>query len=305
LRVVGFSCFRISNDGSRNDCSHHSASSASCCHKLRASKTFRPKKRFPVGTLRYNLHKQAQATLHSGVDLRAAVRLPANENFDDWLAVHTVDFFNRINLLYGTIADVCTAKSCPTMSGGPRYEYLWQDGVNYKKPTRLPAPDYIYLLMDWIEIRINDETIFPSNTAVPFPRDFRQICKKILTRLFRVFVHVYIHHFDRLSQLGAEPHANTLYKHFYFFITEYAMVSSKELDALSFCVASAVVSEIVEEGDDRTTVGYKPESTRSGQLIFANDEDVEAARSRSSSGLLIRRIGLSQDIVWRPTFTSR
>lgn len=73
----------------------------------------------------------------------------------------------------------------------------------------------------------------------------------------------------------------------------------------SFCVASAVVSEIVEEGDDRTTVGYKPESTRSGQLIFANDEDVEAARSRSSSGLLIRRIGLSQDIVWRPTFTSR
>uniref|UniRef100_A0A0N4U3X7 Mob1/phocein family n=1 Tax=Dracunculus medinensis TaxID=318479 RepID=A0A0N4U3X7_DRAME len=167
-------------------------------------KTFRPKKKFPVGTLRYNLHKQAQATLHSGVDLRAAVRLPASENFDDWLAVHTVDFFNRINLLYGTVCDVCTAKSCPIMSGGSKYEYLWQDGENYKKPTRLPAPEYVYLLMDWIEIRINDETIFPSNTAVPFPRDFRQVCKKILTRLFRVFVHIYIHHFDRISYLGAK-----------------------------------------------------------------------------------------------------
>lgn len=111
--------------------------------------------------------------------------------------------------------------------------------------------------------------------GVPFPRDFRQICKKILTRLFRVFVHVYIHHFDRLVGIGAvsyrllllpaclllrvslgvgrvlfthinslrvfyagtssslqEPHVNTLYKHFYYFVTEYNMVSSKELDAL-------------------------------------------------------------------------
>lgn len=101
--------------------------------------------------------------------------------------------------------------------------------------------------MDWIESRINDENIFPSSTsknwiteqqntmnvtAVSFPKDFRQICKKILTRLFRVFVHVYIHHFDRIRELGAEPHANTLYKHFYFFVTEYGMVSAKELEAL-------------------------------------------------------------------------
>ncbi|KIH45443.1 hypothetical protein ANCDUO_24516 [Ancylostoma duodenale] len=67
---------------------------------------------------------------------------------------------------------------------------------------------------------------------IPFPKDFRQICKKILTRLFRVFVHVYIHHFDRLIDIGAEPHVNTLYKHFYFFVTEHSMVSSKELEAL-------------------------------------------------------------------------
>lgn len=29
------------------------------------------------------------------------------------------------------------------------------------------------------------------------------LCKKILTRLFRVFVHVYIHHFDRIVSIGA------------------------------------------------------------------------------------------------------
>ncbi|PAV77803.1 hypothetical protein WR25_01359 [Diploscapter pachys] len=209
-------------------------------------KTFRPKKKFPQGSLRYSLHKQAEATLHSGVDLRAAVKLPNNESFDDWIAVHTVDFFNRINLMYGTIADVCTEESCPTMSGGPKYEYLWQDGIDYKKPTRLPAPRYMQLLMDWIEVRINDENIFPSCTTVPFPKDFRQTCKKILTRLFRVFVHIYIHHFDRLVELGAEPHANTLYKHFYFFITEHNMVSSKELEALK-----EMTERLLESGQNR------------------------------------------------------
>jgi hypothetical protein len=50
--------------------------------------TFRPKKKIPSGTLRYNLHKQANASLHAGQDLRSSVRLPVGENLDDWLAVH-------------------------------------------------------------------------------------------------------------------------------------------------------------------------------------------------------------------------
>ena len=57
---------------------------------------------------------------------------PPEETFEDWLAVHVVDFFNRVQLLYGTVADVCTEESCPVMSGGPKYEYLWQDGVEFK-----------------------------------------------------------------------------------------------------------------------------------------------------------------------------
>jgi len=38
---------------------------------------------------------------------------------------------------------------------------------------------------------------------VPFPKTFVPLCRKILTRLFRVFVHVYIHHFDRIVAIGA------------------------------------------------------------------------------------------------------
>jgi Mob1/phocein family. len=42
---------------------------------------------------------------------------------------------------------------------------LWADGAKYKKPTALPAPQYIALLMDWIEGQINDENLFPVSTG--------------------------------------------------------------------------------------------------------------------------------------------
>ena len=188
-----------------------------------------------------------------------------------------VDFFNRINLIYGTVCDYCSDKSCPKMSGGPRFEYLWADGMEYKKPTPLSAPKYVSLLMDWIESQINNEKTFPTSVGKylesrhfrpetlkprnfkffrtprnckcdnfsenmtrrfiyfsdsPFPKNFVSVCRKILTRLFRVFVHVYIHHFDRIVALGAEAHVNTCYKHFYYFINEFNLISAKELEPL-------------------------------------------------------------------------
>ena len=65
-------------------------------------KTFRPKKKFEPGTLRYNLHKHADETLNAGKDLRETVKLPHDEELNDWIAVHVVDFFNRINF-YGMV----------------------------------------------------------------------------------------------------------------------------------------------------------------------------------------------------------
>lgn len=195
-------------------------------------KTFRPNKKFNPGTLRYSLHKQAQASLNSGINLRSVVQLPEGEEINDWIAVHVVDFFNRINLIYGTVSDYCTNISCPTMFGGPRFEYLWADGVKYKKPTQLTAPQYIANLIDWVENQINNEALFPVSTDIPFPKTFLPLCRKILARLFRVFVHVYIHHFDRIVDIGAEPHVNTCYKHFYYFVREFDLVSPKELEPL-------------------------------------------------------------------------
>ena len=69
-----------------------------------------------------------------------------------------------------------------------RYEYLWCDKEQYRKPTKLSAPQYMARLMEWVEGQVNDEAIFPSAPGTPFPRHYTATVRKILSRLFRVFV---------------------------------------------------------------------------------------------------------------------
>lgn len=160
----------VSGRSSSSPCAERSSCTrlamALCLKQVFAKdKTFRPRKRFEPGTQRFELYKKAQASLKSGLDLRSVVRLPPGESIDDWIAVHVVDFFNRINLIYGTMAEHCSESSCPVMAGGPRYEYRWQDERQYRRPAKLSAPRYMALLMDWIEGLINDEDVFPTRVG--------------------------------------------------------------------------------------------------------------------------------------------
>ena len=91
----------------------------------------------------------------------------------------------------------CSPENCPKMSGGPQYEYLWKDDKRYKTPTKLSAPEYIMNLVEWVDDIYSNEKIFPVTVDKPFPRNFKDICKKILQRLYRIFVHIYIEHFER------------------------------------------------------------------------------------------------------------
>eukprot|EP01094_Clydonella_sp_ATCC50884_P007883 TRINITY_DN1714_c0_g1_i1.p1 TRINITY_DN1714_c0_g1~~TRINITY_DN1714_c0_g1_i1.p1 ORF type:complete len:225 (+),score=86.94 TRINITY_DN1714_c0_g1_i1:97-771(+) len=201
--------------------------------KLFASKsnTFRPKRAHDKGTRRYELHKQAKATLGSG-NLKAAVQLPDSEDQNEWLAVNTVDFFNQINLLYGSIGEFCTEETCPTMSAGSRYEYYWADGEKIKKPIKCSAPEYVGYLMDWVQGVLDDETIFPARVDVPFPKSFLPAIKTIFKRLFRVYAHIYYSHFEKVVTLGEEAHLNTCFKHFYYFIVEFNLVDRREMAPL-------------------------------------------------------------------------
>eukprot|EP00049_Salpingoeca_infusionum_P027368 m.31820 g.31820 ORF g.31820 m.31820 type:complete len:242 (-) comp9465_c0_seq1:115-840(-) len=198
---------------------------------FKGSKTFKPKKNIPEGSHQYNLKKYVDDTLGAG-NLALAVKLPDGEDLNEWIAVNTVDFFNQISILYGAITEFCTPTTCPVMSAGPKFEYLWADGTTVKKPIQCSAPEYIDYLMTWAQAQLDDESLFPSRIGQPFPKTFLQSVKTILKRLHRVYAHMYHSHFNRVVTLGAEPHLNTSFKHFVYFVQEFNLVHEKELEPM-------------------------------------------------------------------------
>jgi len=195
-------------------------------------RTFRPKKSAPSGNKGMQLKRHIDATLGSG-NLREAVRLPIGEDLNEWLAVNTVDFFNQVNILYGTLMEFCTPATCPTMSAGPSYEYRWADGAKIKRPIEVSAPKYVEYLMDWIETQLDEETIFPQKLGAPFPPNFRDVVKTIFKRLFRVYAHIYHSHFQMIVKLKEEAHLNTCFKHFTLFTLEFRLIDRAELAPLN------------------------------------------------------------------------
>jgi len=137
------------------------------------------------------------------------------------------------------------------MSAGPQYEYLWADGVKVKKPIKVSAPEYVDLLMSWVETQLNDEHIFPLQLGTPFPKNFQAIVRVIFKRLFRVYAHIYHSHFQKIVGLGAEAHLNTCFKHFIYFVHEFKLIDPKELQPLKDLIDSLMgkEKEIKREGD--------------------------------------------------------
>lgn len=134
----------------------------------------------------------------------------------------------RSNLLYGIIAEFCTEQAYPVMCAGPKYEYMWADGKTIKKPISVSAPRYVDYLFTWVQSLFDDERIFPTEIGRPFPSDFMDHIRNIFKRLFRVYAHIYYCHFEKMGALGAEPHLNTCFKHYMYFVYEFDLIPNKQ-----------------------------------------------------------------------------
>jgi MOB kinase activator 1 len=192
-------------------------------------KTFNMKKdsnRFQKGmTLKANL----AATLGGQVDHKEAVKLPPNEDVNEWLAINTFIFYEVAVNICKTCEQVCTKESCPVMSAGKKVVYLWADGKKVKKPIELSAPEYIEHMFEWIFEQMSDPAIFPPDDETKFPKNFVKTIKTIYKRLFRVYAHIFHHHFENVQNLGAEAHLNSSFKHLMYFILEFDLVENSEL----------------------------------------------------------------------------
>ncbi|KAJ1975130.1 MOB kinase activator 1B [Dimargaris cristalligena] len=194
------------------------------------------------GSKQYQLRRFAEATLGSS-NLRLAVLLPEGEDVCEWVALHIVDFYNQINMIYAAIADQCTHEACSVMSAGPKYEYHWSDGQQYKKPVRVSAPQYISLLMDWAQKQISNEDTFPTQPGRPFPLNFLTATAALIFRRFlRVYAHIYHHHYTTCRQRSLEPLLNTAFKHFTCFAIHFNLIQPKDFAPVSDIMVSLGVT---------------------------------------------------------------
>ncbi|RKO97440.1 hypothetical protein CXG81DRAFT_13414 [Caulochytrium protostelioides] len=185
-------------------------------------KTFKSRRQFFPNSKRDDMQKYIVKTLGGG-DIYKAIKPPSDDiHVNEWIAVNTIDFYNQLNLLYGCVSDVCTRESCPVMSAGARYEYLWpatnaSAASSSARPLKLAAPDYIEHMLNWVESQLDDPRVFPEGDA--FPPDFIQRVRPIHKRMFRFYAHVYHSHLKALEQMGEDRHMNTCFKHFLIFVT--------------------------------------------------------------------------------------
>ncbi|KAJ3340290.1 MOB kinase activator 1B [Entophlyctis luteolus] len=161
--------------------------------------------------------------------LQQAVMLPSGEDLNEWLAANLTDFYSQLNLLYGSITQFCTPDSCPTMSAGPKFDFLWNDTTIFKKPVKLSAPEYIDTLLTSVQTLLDDESVFPTKPATPFPKHFGATAKTVFKRLFRVYAHMWHAHAHALAELDEEAHFWTSFRHFVLFARQFSLVDRKDM----------------------------------------------------------------------------
>lgn len=110
----------------------------------------------------------------------------------------------------------------------------------------MPAPAYIEQLMTWVQSSIDNESVLPSKigrppslgtaerpqadqcAGVPFPKSFPALVRQIFKRMYRVYAHIYCHHYPVIRELGLEPHLNTSFKQYVLFIDEHSLASGRD-----------------------------------------------------------------------------
>lgn len=195
-----------------------------------------------------NTQEQALATIDNPMqvnyNLKDAVKLPERENPEEWIALNLYDFNKQVRMLYGTLEEYCTNESCPRMSTGKKFEYLWSSGPTNEAPT---APQYIHHLLDWVQEQINDEEVFPVKEEARFPQDYMDVAETISKRLFRIYSHIYHHHSQDVRNLKEEAHMNTSLKHFIYFIQEFKLVQANDLKPMSDYINSLSNRDVSKE----------------------------------------------------------
>jgi len=155
---------------------------------------------------------------------------PKHSTLIDWLILNTRDFYSLFqNFFLAEIRKDCTEKTCPRMSAGPTYEYLWAEGACRKNPTHLPAFVYIQRVCLWAEhaIRMLQNSL-PTDKRAAYKKTYG-VCSRVWGRTIRILMHIYRHHWDFVVQKGLDDFLDQNTKHFVMFALKYKLITRIEL----------------------------------------------------------------------------
>lgn len=211
--------------------------------------------------------------------------VPLGLDANEWHALHTIGFFEHINLLYGTVSEFCNLTSCPEMTGpGPRV-YMWLDDKG--KKSKLSAPQYVDYVMTYVQKVVNDETVFPTKHGNEFPANFETVLKKVQKLLFHVVAHIYHSHFKEIVLLGLHAHLNSIFAHIIEYNFFYHTLEDKEIEVLQDLVhalklapdKSSINTSSCSEDTAKEQSAPEPEETPRG----LRGEDPEEAGAETGS----------------------
>ncbi|TKA32326.1 hypothetical protein B0A54_14477 [Friedmanniomyces endolithicus] len=135
----------------------------------------------------------------------------------------------------------------------PSTTYTWID--TNRNPINLPAPTYIKHIQTWVTGKIQDYSIFPTDTfssAPPllspaqlqadpnnwlgktsgFPQRFETECKNMYKQMFRCYAHLYWQHWLFFWDTSCHRELNTCFMHFASVGIIYGLLSEKDAEPM-------------------------------------------------------------------------
>lgn len=163
---------------------------------------------------------------------RLGIKCPIGISEDEWIAFRTAKHWQELLWIMAILDDICTCDTCPKMSAGDRVVYAWQEPFSQAPPEQLCAIEYVEKSLDWATLMLRDKTFIP-NAGHEYPAHFKEGMRQMHKRFFRIYAHVYMHHFKHWRSYEAEPHLNACYKHWFFFCREFNLMDEEDMRPLA------------------------------------------------------------------------
>ncbi|CAD5217679.1 unnamed protein product [Bursaphelenchus okinawaensis] len=157
--------------------------------------------------------------------------IPYAVDRNEWLATHVLALFEHVNALCGAVSEQCTPGNCPNMNYPGCTKASWTDERG--KRHQFSAPRYIDCVMSYSEAVRNNEAIYPTKYASPFPVDFDQHCRRIIKLLWHCCGHLYARHWDTMHALNLRPQTALVLAHMASIAKLYNLLDQKEMTSLT------------------------------------------------------------------------